>query len=81
MGRLNSLVSGAGVIRHLPVHTEVTIPPEACVLRDGREYRKIMERCLAAGVDRTLLEAWIEVGRQWAGTAATLIHETRVRAE
>ena len=33
-------------------------------------YRHIAELCVAAGVDQTLVEAWIEVGRQRASTAA-----------
>jgi len=48
---------------------------------DAARYRKITELCLAAGVDQTLTEAWIEVGRQRAGTAATLTHKTCVLAE
>jgi hypothetical protein len=33
-------------------------------------YRHIAELCVAAGVDQTLVEAWIEVGRQRASAAA-----------
>ena len=37
---------------------------------DAARYRHIAELCVAAGVDQTLVEAWIEVGRQRASTAA-----------
>jgi hypothetical protein len=47
---------------------------------DAARYRKITELCLAAGVDQTLIEAWIEVGRQRASAAATLIHNSSVVA-
>jgi hypothetical protein len=30
---------------------------------DAARYRQIAELCIAAGVDETLVEAWIEVGR------------------
>jgi hypothetical protein len=33
------------------------------------------------GVDKTLIEAWIEVGRQRATSAATLTHKACVLAE
>jgi hypothetical protein len=36
---------------------------------DAARYREIVELCLAAGVDQTFIEAWIEVGRQRAGAA------------
>jgi hypothetical protein len=48
---------------------------------DAARYRKITELCRAAGADQTPIEAWIEVGRQRAGTAATLTHQTCVLAE
>ena len=41
-------------------------------------YRHIAELCVAAGVDQTLVEAWIEVGRQRACTAAALTHRACV---
>ena len=41
---------------------------------DAIRYRQIAELCIAAGVDETLIEAWIEVGRQRATTAAALTH-------
>jgi hypothetical protein len=44
---------------------------------DATRYREIAEICIAAGVDETLIEAWIEVGRQRATTAA-LTHNTCV---
>jgi hypothetical protein len=45
---------------------------------DTTRYRQIAELCIAAGVDETLIEAWIEVGRQRATTAATLTHNACV---
>src|SRR5262245_14953612 len=33
-------------------------------------YRQIADLCIAAGVDKTLIEAWIEVGHQRATSAA-----------
>ena len=41
-------------------------------------YRHIAELCVAAGVDQTLVEAWIEVGRQRASAAAVTTHKTCV---
>jgi hypothetical protein len=41
-------------------------------------YRQIAELCIAAGVDETLIEAWIEVGRQRAATATALTHHACV---
>jgi hypothetical protein len=45
---------------------------------DAARYRQIAELCIAAGVDETLVEAWIEVGRQRASTAAALTHKACV---
>jgi hypothetical protein len=45
---------------------------------DARRYRQIAELCIAAGVDETLIEAWIEVGHQRAATAAALTHHACV---
>jgi hypothetical protein len=45
---------------------------------DATRYRQIAELCIAAGVDETLIEAWIEVGRQRATTTAALIHNACV---
>jgi hypothetical protein len=45
---------------------------------DATRYRQIAELCIAAGVDETLIEAWIEVGRQRATTAAALTHNACV---
>jgi hypothetical protein len=45
---------------------------------DTTRYRQIAELCIAAGVDETLIEAWIEVGCQRATTAATLTHKACV---
>ena len=41
-------------------------------------YRHIAELCVAAGVHQTLVEAWIEVGRQRASTAKALTHKACV---
>src|SRR5260370_30103510 len=41
-------------------------------------YRQIADLCIAAGVDQTLIEAWIEVGRQRATTTAALTHKACV---
>jgi hypothetical protein len=41
-------------------------------------YRHIAELCVAAGVAQTLVEAWIEVGRQRASTAAATTHKACV---
>jgi hypothetical protein len=41
-------------------------------------YRHIAELCIAAGVDQTLVEAWIEVGRQRASAAAATTHKACV---
>jgi hypothetical protein len=45
---------------------------------DAARYRQITELCIAAGADETLVEAWIEVGRQRASTAAALTHKACV---
>jgi hypothetical protein len=45
---------------------------------DAARYRQIADLCIAAGVDQTLIEAWIEVGRQRASTAAPLTHKACV---
>jgi hypothetical protein len=45
---------------------------------DASRYRQIAELCIAAGVEETLIEAWIEVGRQRAATAAALTHHACV---
>jgi hypothetical protein len=45
---------------------------------DAARYRHIAELCVAAGVDQTLVEAWIEVGRQRASTAAVTTHRACV---
>ena len=41
-------------------------------------YRHIAELCMAAGVDQTLVEAWIEVGRGRASAAALTTHKACV---
>jgi hypothetical protein len=48
---------------------------------DAARYRQIAGLCIAAGVDETLIEAWIEVGRQRTATAATLTHEACILGE
>jgi hypothetical protein len=48
---------------------------------DAARYRQIADLCVGAGVDKTLIEAWIEVGRQRATSAATLTHKACVLAE
>jgi hypothetical protein len=45
---------------------------------DAARYRQIAELCIAAGVDQTLMEAWIEAGRQRANTAAASTHKACV---
>jgi hypothetical protein len=45
---------------------------------DAARYRNIAELCVAAGVDQTLVEAWIEVGRQRASAAAVTTHKACV---
>jgi hypothetical protein len=45
---------------------------------DAARYRQIAGLCIAAGVDQTLMEAWIEVGRQRASTAAASTHKACV---
>ncbi|MBO0817191.1 MAG: hypothetical protein J2P30_18860 [Actinobacteria bacterium] len=45
---------------------------------DATRYRQIAELCIAAGVDETVIEAWTEVGRQRATTAAALTHNACV---
>jgi hypothetical protein len=45
---------------------------------DAARYRQIADLCAAAGVDQSLIEAWIEVGRQRATTAAALTHKACV---
>jgi hypothetical protein len=45
---------------------------------DAARYRQIAELCVAAGVDETLIEAWIEVGRQRASTEAAITHKACV---
>jgi hypothetical protein len=48
---------------------------------DAARYRQIAELCVAAGVDETLIAAWIEVGRQRSATAATLTHKACILGE
>jgi hypothetical protein len=45
---------------------------------DADRYRQIADLCIAAGVDETLIEAWIEVGRQRATSAADFTHKACV---
>lgn len=45
---------------------------------DAARYRQIAELCIAAGVDQTLMEVWIEVGRLRASTAAVSTHKACV---
>lgn len=45
---------------------------------DAARYRQIAALCVAAGVDQTLIEAWIEVGHQRASAAAGLTHKACV---
>jgi hypothetical protein len=45
---------------------------------DAARYRQITGLCMAAGADQTLVEAWIQVGRQRASTAAALTHKACV---
>jgi hypothetical protein len=45
---------------------------------DAARYRHITDLCMAAGVDQTLVEAWIEVGRQRASAAAATTHKACV---
>jgi len=45
---------------------------------DATRYPQIAELCIAAGVDETLVEAWIEAGRQRAITAEALTHKACV---
>jgi hypothetical protein len=46
--------------------------------RDAARYRQITDLCIAAGADPTVIEAWIEVGRQRASTAAARTHKACV---
>ena len=45
---------------------------------DAARYRHIAELCVAAGVDQTLVEAWIEAGRRRASAAAVTTHKACV---
>jgi hypothetical protein len=45
---------------------------------DAARYRQIAELYIAAGADETLVEAWIEVGRQQATTVAALTQKACV---
>jgi len=45
---------------------------------EAARYRQITEMCIAAGADQTLVEAWIEVGRQRASAAAATTHRACV---
>ncbi len=38
-------------------------------------YRHIAQLCVAAGVDQTLVEAWIEIGHQRASAAAVTTYK------
>ena len=40
--------------------------------QDAARYRQIAELCIAAGADKTLIQRWIDVGRQRATTAAAI---------
>jgi len=45
---------------------------------DADRYRQIAGLCIAAGVDETLIEAWVEVGRQRVSAASALTHKACV---
>ena len=45
---------------------------------DAARYRQIAELCIAAGVHETEVEAWIELGRVRAITAANIAHKACV---
>jgi len=47
-------------------------------LYDATRYRQITGLCIAAGVDQTLIETWVEVGRRRASAGAALIHKACV---
>ena len=44
----------------------------------GGLFEELRELCMAAGVDQTLVEAWIEVGRGRASAAALTTHKACV---
>jgi hypothetical protein len=37
-------------------------------------YQRMAELCIAAGADKTLIQRWIDVGRQRAATAAAIAY-------
>lgn len=45
---------------------------------DADRYRQIAELCIAAGVDRTMIEGWVEVGRRRTGAAVANTHKACV---
>lgn len=43
---------------------------------EAAHYQRMAELCLAAGADKTLIQRWIDIGRQQAATTATAISHT-----
>jgi len=41
---------------------------------EAAHYQRMAELCIAAGADKTLIQRWIDVGRQRAATAAAIPH-------
>jgi hypothetical protein len=68
------MTQAAGLATHPAPSRRLTADPEATAVAELRQ-------AAPGWADRTLIEAWIEVGRQRAGTAATLTHKACVLAE
>ena len=43
---------------------------------EAAHYQRMAELCLAAGADKTLIQRWIDIGRQQAATTAAAISYT-----
>jgi hypothetical protein len=39
---------------------------------EAAHYQRMAELCIAAGADKTLIQRWIDIGRQRAHTAAAI---------
>ena len=42
---------------------------------EAAHYQRMAELCIAAGADKTLIQRWIDVGRQRAATVAAIPHK------
>ena len=43
---------------------------------EASHYQRMAELCIAAGADKTLIQRWIDIGRQRAATTAAAVSYT-----